>query len=40
VICKAFRKKRQQANSCDAPLASTPATTVSTTGVRAFTLPS
>jgi hypothetical protein len=36
LICKAFREKRQQANSCDAPLTSTPTTTISATVGGAF----
>jgi hypothetical protein len=40
LICKAYRKKRQQANSRDAPVTPTPTTTISTTAVRAFILPS
>jgi hypothetical protein len=35
-----FRRKRHQADSCDAPLTSTPTTTISATGGRAFLLPS
>jgi hypothetical protein len=40
LIDLAFRKKRRQADSCDAPLTSTPTTTISTPAGRAFPLPS
>ena len=40
LISFGFRKKRHQADSRDAPLTSTPTTTISATGGRAFLLPS
>jgi hypothetical protein len=40
LISFGFRKKRHQADSRDAPLTSTPTTTISATGGRAFPLPS
>jgi hypothetical protein len=40
MICKAFRKKRQQANSRDAPLNSIPTTTTSATAGGAWIKPS
>jgi hypothetical protein len=40
LISFGFRKKRHQADSCDAPLTSTPTTTISATGGHAFLLPS
>ncbi len=40
LICQTFRKKRQQANSCDAPLTSTPTNTISATAVGVFILRS
>jgi hypothetical protein len=40
LISFVFRKERDQADSLDAPLTSTPTTTISATGGRAFLLPS
>jgi len=40
LISFGFRKKRQQADSCDVSLTSTPTTTISATGGGAFNLPS
>jgi hypothetical protein len=40
LISFGFSRKRHQADSCDTPLTSTPTTTISATGGRAFLLPS
>jgi hypothetical protein len=40
LISFGFRKKRQQADSSDVPLTSTPTTKISATGGRAFISPS